>query len=195
MMKGFARVVLLLLISCSSVAEDIEEPEWQLLDTLDKVELRLYSANIQAHTRLDNSGETSAGFRRLAGFIFGGNDRSQAIAMTAPVQQTLQGSEPLMAFTLPAEYALKDLPAPDDDRVVIVEVPEKTFAVIGFSGWATAAKVARYSKTLLKTLQQNSIAPVGAVNLNQYDPPWTLPFLRRNEISVEIPSVRSAALR
>jgi hypothetical protein len=187
--KSIIPVILLLAISGASMAGDIEEPEWQLVDTLDSVELRHYSPSIQARTTLDGSGQTSVGFKRLAGFIFGGNDRSQSIAMTAPVQETLQDSVPTMAFTMPGEYALDDLPAPEDDRVVIVDVPERTLAVIRFSGWATRGKIASNSRKLLETLEDNGIEPVSGTTLNQYNPPWTPPFLRRNEISVEIPAI------
>ena len=175
------------------MAGDIEEPEWHLVDTLDGVELRHYSPSIQARTTLDGSGQTSVGFRRLAGFIFGGNDRSQTIAMTAPVQETLQDSLPTMAFTMPGKYDIDELPAPEDDRVVIVDVPERTLAVIRFSGWATRGKIARNSMKLLQTLEQNGIEPVSGTTLNQYNPPWTPPFLRRNEISVEIPAILLAS--
>ena len=176
-MKSIIPVILLLVISGASMAGDIEEPEWQLVDTLDRVELRHYSPSIQARTTLNGSGQTSVGFKRLAGFIFGGNDRSQTIAMTAPVQETLQDSVPTMAFTMPGEYALDDLPAPEDDRVVIVDVPERTLAVIQFSGWATRGKIASNSRKLLQTLEQNGIEPVSGTTLNQYNPPWTPPFL------------------
>ena len=192
-MKSIMPAVLLLLVSCNSMAGDIEEPAWHLVDTLDGVELRHYSPSVQARTTLDGSGQTSVGFRRLAGFIFGGNDRSQTIAMTAPVQETLQDSLPTMSFTMPGEYDIQDLTAPEDDRVVIVDVSERTLAVIRFSGWATRGKIARNSRKLLETLEHNGIEPVSGTTLNQYNPPWTPPFLRRNEISVEIPAILLAS--
>ena len=85
-MKFIISVFVSNLVSGHSMASDIEEPEWHLVNTLDSVELRHYSPSVQARTTLDGSGETLVGFRRLAGFIFGGNDRSEQIAMTAPVQ-------------------------------------------------------------------------------------------------------------
>ena len=192
-MKFIVPAFLLILLSGHSMAGDIEEPEWHLVDTLDDVELRHYSPSVQARTTLDGSGETSVGFRRLAGFIFGGNDRSEQIAMTAPVQETLQDALPTMAFTMPGAYQIQDLPAPEDDQVVIVDVPARTLAVIRFSGWATRGKIARNSRQLFETLEQYGIEPVSGTTLNQYNPPWTPPFLRRNEISVEIASDRLAA--
>lgn len=178
--------VLILLLSPLVMATDIEEPSWELIDKLDQVELRLYAPSIQAVTELPSSAGTSSGFRVLAGYIFGGNERAQSIAMTAPVQETLGEERPTMAFTLPAEYSLEELPAPNDERVSLVVVPEKTVAAVRFSGWATGGKVARMQRKLLATLEQHGIQAVGTPVLNQYNPPWTAPFLRRNEVSIEI---------
>ena len=168
------------------MADDVEEPRWELLATLDRVEIRQYEPSIQAVTQLDSSADTTAGFRRLAGYIFGGNERSQSIAMTAPVQETLEEQRPWMAFTLPAEYALEDLPAPDDDRVSLRPIAGRAVAVIRFSGWATGGKIERNKKELMATLARHGISTAGVSALNQYNPPWTPPFLRRNEIAVAV---------
>ena len=178
--------VCILLASSLSVAGDIEEPQWDLVETLGKVEVRHYAPSVQAVTELPNSAGTSKGFRRLAGYIFGGNERSQSIAMTAPVQETLTDGSPVMAFTMPSEYALEDLPSPTDERVSLVPVPAKMVAVVRFSGWATGSKVAKMREQLLATLEERQIELVGEPVLNQYNPPWTAPFLRRNEIAVEV---------
>jgi hypothetical protein len=171
------------------MAGDIEEPAYRVVETLDGVELRYYQPTIQAQTDLNSSGETSGGFRRLAGFIFGGNDSGKEIAMTAPVQETLQTESPVMAFTMPGEYTLGELPRPGDTRVVLREIPARTIAAIQFSGWATESRVAEKTKKLMSVLERNQIDPVGTPFLNQYNPPWTLPFLRRNEVAVEITGV------
>ncbi len=65
-------------------------------------------------------------------------------------------------------------------------MPERTVAVIAFSGWATGGKVERFSRELLSTLEENGIEVTGTPGLNQYNPPWTPPFMRRNEIAVEV---------
>ena len=89
-------IALAMVASSSVMAGDIEEPQWELVGTLDKVEVRHYAPSIQAVTEISSSAKTSAGFRRLAGYIFGGNERSQSIAMTAPVQESLLDDRPLM---------------------------------------------------------------------------------------------------
>lgn len=185
-MKRFYTLLLALTLGNTAMASDIEEPSWTLVETLDQVELRDYAPSIQAVTRLEHSGQTSSGFQRLAGFIFGGNETGEKIAMTAPVEETLQTDEPVMAFTLPSEYTLSDLPVPADDSVTIKPVPGRTMAAIRFSGWATAGKVERNTAELIATLKAYGIAAVGMPSLNQYNPPWTPPFLRRNEIMVEV---------
>lgn len=185
-MKRFYMTLLALTLGNTAMASDIEEPSWTLVDTVEKVELREYAPSIQAVTQLDHSGQTSAGFQRLAGFIFGGNETGEKIAMTAPVEESLEANQPLMAFTLPREYELEDLPEPADDSVRIQTVPGRTMAVIRFSGWATDGKVKRNTEQLIATLKQHGIEAVGTPSLNQYNPPWTPPFLRRNEIMVEV---------
>ena len=179
-------LLLIFLLSSLAMADEVEEPRWELLASLDEVEIRQYEPSIQAVTQLDSSGDTTAGFRRLAGYIFGGNERSQSIAMTAPVEETLEEQSPQMAFTLPAEYAMEDLPAPDDDRVSLHPLAGRTVAVIRFSGWATGGKIERNRAELMATLARHGISTTGVPALNQYNPPWTPPFLRRNEIAVTV---------
>jgi len=171
--------------AASAVADKIEEPAYTPLGNVGQVELRLYAPSIQARTPLADSGQTNSGFRRLAGYIFGGNDSEMEIAMTAPVEETLE-DQPIMAFTLPSEHRMEDLPAPDDDGVTLVQVPERAVAVIAFSGWATEGKVEDKTETLLAILATQGIAVEGVPSLNQYNPPWTPPFMRRNEITVAV---------
>ena len=186
MMKRIMLALGLMAGSAVGQAEEIEEPQWQLIDTVGKVELRRYAARVQAVTELEDSGQSSAGFRRLAGFIFGGNEREQSIAMTAPVQETLQNERPLMTFTMPRGYALAELPAPDDRRVRLVAVPEQTVAAIRCSGWATRGKIGRMTRERTAVLAEHGIAVAGRPMLNQYNPPWTPPLFRRNEITLAI---------
>jgi hypothetical protein len=176
----------LLLLGVSAMAQAIEEPEHSLLDRVGEVEIRRYEAVIQAVTPLQSSAATSAGFRRLAGYIFGANDSGEKISMTAPVQESLGSESPELAFTMPRGYDLDSLPLPDDSVVSLVKVPARTVAVISFGGWATERKIVRYTRELNTALESGPYTVVGTPLLNQYNPPWTPPFLRRNEIMVEI---------
>ena len=163
----------------------IEEPVYQVEKAweAEQIEIRAYAPRIMAVTGMNE--DSDSGFRVLAGYIFGGNAEEQKIAMTAPVQQTMAG-EKEMAFMMPAEYALKDLPQPEDQRVSFREAPAYTAAVIQFSGWASAEKAAENWQQLQRFLIAEGIDITGEPTLNQYNPPWTLPFMRRNEIIVPV---------
>ena len=163
----------------------IEEPVYQVEKAweAEQIEIRAYAPRIMAVTGMNE--DSDSGFRVLAGYIFGGNAEEQKIAMTAPVQQTMAG-EKEMAFMMPAEYALKDLPQPEDQRVSFREAPAYTAAVIQFSGWASAEKADENWQQLQRFLIAEGINITGEPTLNQYNPPWTLPFMRRNEIIVPV---------
>ena len=162
----------------------IEEPVYQVEKVweAEQIEIRAYAPRIMAVTGMDDS---NGGFRVLAGYIFGGNAEEEKIAMTAPVQQSMAG-EKEMAFMMPAEYALEDLPKPEDQRVSFREAPAYTAAVIRFSGWASADKADENWQQLRRFLIAKDIDITGEPTLNQYNPPWTLPFMRRNEIIVPV---------
>tara|TARA_Y100001954_G_scaffold234650_1_gene290606 strand:- start:2217 stop:2861 length:645 start_codon:yes stop_codon:yes gene_type:complete len=163
----------------------IEEPAYTVERAWEseQIEIRRYAPRVMAVTTMQ--GNDDDGFRVLAGYIFGGNETEQKIAMTAPVQQSMAGKAE-MAFMMPAEYALEDLPTPDDERVAFEEAPAYTAAVIQFSGWASADKADEHWQRLRQFLIAEQINITGEPTLNQYNPPWTLPFLRRNEIIVPV---------
>ena len=163
----------------------IEEPVYQVEKAWEpeQIEIRAYAPRIMAVTGMNE--DSDSGFRVLAGYIFGGNAEEEKIAMTAPVQQTMAG-EKEMAFMMPAKYALKDLPQPEDLRVSFREAPAYTAAVIQFSGWASAEKADENWQQLQRFLIAEGINITGEPTLNQYNPPWTLPFMRRNEIIVPV---------
>jgi hypothetical protein len=163
----------------------IEEPVYQVEKAweAEQIEIRAYAPRVMAVTGMDE--DSDGGFRVLAGYIFGGNAEEQKIAMTAPVQQSMAG-EKEMAFMIPAEYALEDLPEPEDERVSFREAPAYTAAVIQFSGWASVEKADENWQQLRRFLIAEGIEITGEPTLNQYNPPWTLPFMRRNEIIVPV---------
>lgn len=140
------------------------------------------------------------GFRMLADYIFGNNTAQQGIAMTAPVQQ--QNSEKIamtapvqqqaqngvwtISFVMPSEYSIDTLPKPNNEIVTIKEVLPKRYAVIQFSGLNSNENIARQEKQLLQYIENNKIKTVGPAKYAFYNPPWTLPFMRRNEIMLEL---------
>ncbi|MDN4519763.1 heme-binding protein [Mycolicibacterium austroafricanum] len=168
----------------------------------DAIEVRRYGPRIAAQTVVagDEEMARNAGFRRLAGYIFGGNHSRSQIAMTAPVaQQSAKiamtapvaqarnaDGQSVIRFFMPSKWSMELLPAPDDERVELVEVPGATYAVLRFSGDRSPQAVASKSEELLKSLGDSGFTPRGEPTAWFYDPPWTLPFRRRNEVAVEV---------
>lgn len=181
-----------------------EEPHYLSRTLTDDVEIRQYGPRIAAETSVEDNAERArnTGFRRLARYIFGANHHDQEIAMTAPVAQQSVGHEIAMTapvaqsqeaggrwtirFFMPSKWTLETLPDPDDDEVRLVTVPGETVAVLRFSGDRGAKAVADRTDQLLKILSDNGIDSVGEAVAWFYDPPWTLPFRRRNEIAIPI---------
>jgi hypothetical protein len=181
----------------------IEEPKFALALKDGAFELRDYVATVVAEVTVtgDQDEAGSKGFRLLAGYIFGGNDARQKIAMTVPVTKTADGEKIAMTvpvtqvagkgvwqvrFTMPARYALASLPTPNDPAVTLKAVPPARLAVLRFSGLAGEAKVAAATARLLAHIKQKGLVPVGPSAIARYNPPWNPWFLRRNEIMIPV---------
>lgn len=179
------------------------EPEYQVLLRDGEFEIRTYPSLLVAETLVaaDYTEAGSVGFKRLAGYIFGGNTRQERmamttpvlreadgeeIAMTAPVLQQTDGRQWRMSFVMPAGYSLETLPIPLDADVVLRQLPAKKVAVLLYSGSLSEGIIARNSQKLLDWLNQRSIKPISPTRSAAYDPPWTIPMLRRNEIHVDL---------
>lgn len=182
-MKNWLLVCLTLIYSAAAMA--LEEPKFKVVQSFDgNIEIREYEPYLVAVTKMD--GSPNAGFRVLASYIFGGNETEQEIAMTAPVSTTMTAESPEMTFMIPSEYALEALPKPSDNRVKFRAVPAYTAAVIRFSGRANADNVAEHWQELRAFLAGSEWRGIGEPTLNQYNPPWTLGFWRRNEIIMPV---------
>ncbi|WP_049971333.1 SOUL family heme-binding protein [Haladaptatus cibarius] len=164
--------------------------------TLNGVEIRRYPDTVVARTTAENEDEA---FRRLFAYIDGGNQLNEEISMTAPVttepekiamtapvasEQSVDGVE--MAFFLPGEYTAEGAPKPETDEVTIDHIGARTLAVRPFSWFATEGRVERNQRRLFDTLAAHDLTPEGEPFLLRYDAPWTPPFMRRNEIAVEL---------
>lgn len=182
-----------------------EEPKYDVILQQDAFELRRYAPTIVAEVTLAGGRDAALnqGFRLLAGYIFGGNAPRERIAMTAPVTQSPAGAGETIAmagpvstqavagewrirFTMPSQYAMSALPTPDDPQVKLREVPGRQFAVIRFSGFRTDDALQERSVELQAFIRSKGLVPVGEPIYAFYDPPWTLPFMRRNEVLWEV---------
>jgi len=184
-----------------------EEPKFTLALKDGAFELRDYPALIVAEVTVTGTQQEAsrAGFRKLAGYIFGGNagakriamttpvtkarigaTSGQKIAMTAPVTQTGDKGDWAVRFTMPAGLALADLPQPNDPGVTLKTLPAMRCAVVRFSGLSGEAAVAGQTAKLLALVAARRLAPTGPVTQARYNPPWTPWFMRRNEVMVPV---------
>lgn len=213
LLNGFLFFVSLLQAGCSLFGIQKEEgPKYRVVQSNDNKEIREYASYVAATTWVEGNfkGSQNTAFRVLAGYIFGDNTAQQKIAMTSPVVQSPQATEqksqkiamtaPViqspskngweMSFMMPSQYKLEDLPKPNDSRVVLRVVPEKTIGVIKFTGlWSEEknATQAQELKSWLSSLSQYEI--ISEPMFAGYNPPWTIPFFRRNEMMVQLKPV------
>jgi len=193
-------IVLLFITSFNAMA--IEEPEFISIEKKDAFEIREYQPKLIAQVLVNGTFDSasSKGFRLLADFIFGNNktnegskkiemtapvvmrDASEKIEMTAPVisEETEKGW--YVSFNMPKQYTKETLPVPNNSEVKIIEIPAEKFAVISFSGLVREKKYAEMLSLLNEEMKKRNLDPKGTAILARYNPPWTLPFLRRNEL-------------
>jgi hypothetical protein len=200
-------VCALLLTGCSvfGVRSGTEQVSYTVIAHLDdNTEVRRYPPQLVAETSVTAPDESSArnkAFRVLFDYISGANRAQKKVAMTAPVEtaapETIAMTAPVetkvragapyaMRFFLPAEYTVETAPEPTNPEVRIVEIPERTIAVLRFSGSRSADNVARHTSELDRVIAGSSWRAVGEPTTLFYDPPWTISFLRRNEVAVPV---------
>lgn len=184
------------------IMSDVEQPNYDVLSSVDNIEVRQYAPMIIAEVEIQGERKEAIGngFRLLADYIFGNNmvqekvamtapvqqQANEKIAMTAPVQQQSSGNRWKVSFVMPAEYHLEALPKPNNEAVKLNQVPAKRFISIRFSGSNSESTIAKYEKQLRKHIETNQLQTLSSPKYAFYNPPWTLPFLRRSEIMFEI---------
>lgn len=194
----------------------IEEPTYDIILSDGPHEIRHYAPMLIAETMVEGDMDEASrkGFRLIADFIFGNNQVADAftpqrIAMTAPVTVQPQSAkismtapvtvEPLreestqqttkqwrVQFVMPRQYTLASIPKPNNNAVQLREVPSKHFAVLKYSGFNTVSSVQSKTQALTEWTLHKNLKAIGTPQLSRYDPPWTLPMFRRNEIMIEI---------
>ena len=159
----------------------IETPDYKVAAQEGKFEVRDYPAMTVARTAMGDGD-----FMRLFRFISGGNEAGQKIAMTAPVMVQHQGSESGMSFVVPREVAAGKVPAPKAAEVSVDTMPAARFAVFTYSGRRTDKNEAEALGKLRAWMQRKNLRAEGEPVFAYYDPPWTLPFMRRNEVMLRV---------
>jgi effector-binding domain-containing protein len=199
-------VVLLLLFAAAAwgpvVSVWLEKPKYRVVESEGPIELRDYAPMIVAETRASGEREAAirTGFRRIADYIFGNNTAaakvamtapvtqqpSEKIAMTAPVTQQGDGGSWLVRFVMPASYTLETLPKPNNPEVELKTLPPKRFAVLRFSGRSDPENLQRHREMLEAFLRERGLEALSEPAYAFYNPPSTLPFLRRTEVQIEV---------
>lgn len=195
-------VVLIAAITVGPIMSNVETPKYKIIKSEDIIEIRKYDPIIiaEVQTKGNRKNSITEGFRLLADYIFGNNtnnhdismtapvqqQKNTKIAMTSPVQQQSMGDNWLVSFVMPSEYKIDTLPKPINERISLKEIPAKTFVVVSFSGINSDNNMQKHEKILQKYIENNDLSVIGAPIYAFYNPPWTLPILRRNEIMFEI---------
>lgn len=203
-MKPLLTRLILAVLLIGTPAMATEQPTYVASQKSGAMEVRHYPALIAAEVAVTGARNTavSEGFRALAGYIFGGNStkksiamtapvmlapaKGESIAMTAPVIQSGDGQNWTVRFIMPKAYSLETLPTPNNPEVKLVPLKPASFAAIRFSGLAREPDIQRQTKQLNDFMATRNLKATGPASVARYDPPWTLPMMRRNEILIPI---------
>lgn len=204
--KMIAAIVAVLVLGgvlAGPIMSDVERPDYEVMSTAGQnIEMRRYAPMIIAQVTVEGAREEAIGdgFRLLADYIFGNNTVSQEIAMTAPVQQQAsekiamtapvqqqaEGNAWTVSFVMPSDYTMETLPKPNNDRVTLKQVSAKRVIAITFSGTNSNDNIAEHEQKLKEYIQANNLQTTGQPTYAFYNPPWTLPPMRRNEVMIEL---------
>ncbi|MDA7691134.1 heme-binding protein [Methylophilaceae bacterium] len=183
-----------------------DEPEFKIILKDGKFEIREYAPKIIAQVEVfgDFDDASSKGFKILADYIFGNNiskDGNSRIEMTAPVEmeplsQKMNMAKPVLtegndntwivSFIMPNEFTLETLPEPNDKNIKISSLPKEKYAVIVFSGLVRESSYQKKENLLNQFIKIKKLKTSGEIKIARYNPPWTLPFFRRNELMIKV---------
>lgn len=184
------------------IVSNVEQAKYEVVESHGSIEIRDYAPMIVAEVEVSGEREPAIqqGFRMIADYIFGNNISAQKVAMTAPVIQ--QPSEKIamtapviqqgdgaswhVRFVMPSSYTLATLPKPKNDAVKLKEIKSNRFAAIRFSGMGSEESLKKHTEELEQFLKERKLKAISAPTYAFFNPPWTLPFLRRNEVMVEV---------
>ena len=202
----FKSLLVFIALTLTGAVMATEEPKYAVLEKESPFEIRFYApmiiAEVQVEGDLDEA--SSQGFRLIAAYIFGQNQVSEKIAMTAPVtveDQSVKNAKIAMtapvgieskagkwtvSFVMPAEYSMETIPKPINPQVQLRQIPALKKGVISFSGFYNSQKVAEKTLELEQWMKSRDLQGLGSPNFARYNPPWTLPFMRRNEVMITL---------
>ncbi len=169
-----------------------EEPKFSVINRDGDVEIRDYSPMILAEVSVNGTMESASasGFGMIADFIFGNNTNKNSepekIKMTVPVVISKKSDDWSFYFVMPSKYSVDNLPKPNNSKIKIKRIKDRKCAVLRFSGKANEEKFNSKAQELMNRIKAENLKIIGVPELARYNPPWTLPFLRRNEVLIEV---------
>jgi hypothetical protein len=184
-----------------------EEPRYEVVETIGDVEIRRYAPARLAQVTVSGSHEQAIneGFTRLAGYIYGANQANEIMAMTSPVyQEATRGEHPMVspisqrvggdgwtiAFFLSNDLEAPPEPLPNDSSITLVEQPTMLLGSVRYSGNNDGRRREEAKQILIDTLAaQSRWRMIDQVSWAQYDQPFAIPFLKRNEAHVALEDV------
>lgn len=171
--------------SADETYKGYEMPPFEVVARQEGYEVRDYASHTLASVSVPGNvrSSASAGFRTLAGYIFGGNASGEKIAMTVPVQQVPNDDAYEISFMMPASFDLDELPRPNAGNIRFSRTEPERLAVSVFSGYATDTVLRRHTAELRDLLARDGLTIVEGPRYAYYDDPFTLPWRRRNEVA------------
>jgi len=181
------KILLIILFSMIVSEETYKEPKYDLINKNGNIEIRQYGEYVVARTFVGSIEKHDNNmFRTLASYIFGGNERNQSIPMTAPVTTYEDSDTYNMLFYMLDAKKIDDMPVPKGQNILFENFNLGKCAVISFSWFTSESRINSHTEQLKKYLDDNNLTANSSFMVNRYDPPWRLPFMRRNEILVQI---------
>lgn len=186
------------------IVSNVEQAKYTVAEQHGAIEIRDYAPMIVAEVEVSGERKVAInqGFRMIADYIFGNNTSSKKVAMTAPVvaqqasekiamtapviQQKSDTGNWKVHFVMPSAYTMDTLPKPNNEAVKLIEIPAKRYAAIRFSGIGSSKRLEQKTAILEAFLKEKHLEPLAPPTYAFFNPPWTLPFLRRNEVVIEI---------
>ncbi len=197
--------IVVLLVIAGAIAgplmSRVEQPKYKVEASEGAIDVRSYGPMIAAEAVVEGERKEAItkGFRLIAAYIFGANkpntkiamtapvqQQSQTIAMTAPVTQLRSGNAWTVSFIMPESWTMETLPIPNDPRVKLQPIPARRVLAITFSGTASDEAIGKRTDELRRYARDHKLTTIGEPVLAFYNPPWTLPWFRRNEVMLEL---------
>ena len=187
-LAGIVAVLVIAAAAAGPITSRVEQPDYKIPISEGAIEIRSYGPMIagEAAVKGERKVAINEGFRLIAAYIFDANKPNAKIAMTAPVTQHTTGDNGMVRFIMPSSWTPETLPAPNDPRVTLKPVPATRMLAIRFSGTASDDLIQTKTDELRRYAADKKLATVGEPLLAFYNPPWTLPFFRRNEVMLEL---------